>query len=166
MVATRIDTLTSRPWQRRLGAMTWSPISMARSIFISLGAVVMVSQQSHAHPGSGIAVDSQERIFFTAGPKIVMIGTNGQVRTIVHDKKNEKFYQLHHIQRAPDGGLLTASDMGNAIWRFSPEGKLSQFYPPVNEDRPLRVGFGGDPFAVDREGTVDRKSTRLNSSHL
>jgi hypothetical protein len=69
-----------------------------------------------AHPGSGIAVDAQGRVFFTAGPMIVMIETNGVARTIVHDVKNEKFYQLHHIQRAPDGGLVTASDLGNAVW--------------------------------------------------
>ena len=60
-----------------------------------------------AHPGSGLAVDTQGRVFFTAGPMIVMIETNGVARTIVHDAKNEKFYQLHHIQPAPDGGWLT-----------------------------------------------------------
>ena len=107
-----------------------------------------------AHPGSGLAVDTQGRVFFTAGPMIVMIETNGVARTIVHDAKNEKFYQLHHIQPAPDGGWLTASNMGNAIWRFTPEGKLTRFYPPQNDERPLRVGSGGDPFAVDRAGNV------------
>jgi hypothetical protein len=113
-----------------------------------------------AHPGSGIAVDAQERVFFTAGPKIVMIETNGVARTIVHDAKHEKFYQLHHIQRAPDGGLLTASDMGHAVWRFSPEGALSRFYPPPNQDRSLSVGAGGDPFAVDRAGVVYAVNSR------
>ncbi len=98
-----------------------------------------------AHPSSGIAVDEQGRVFFAAGPMIVMIETNGVARTIVHDQKHERFYQLHHIQRAPDGGLLTASDMGNAIWRFTPKGELSRFYPPPNQDRPLSVGSGGDP---------------------
>jgi len=107
-----------------------------------------------AHPGSGIAVDAQGRVFFVVGPMIVMIETNGVARTIVHDQTNEKFYQLHHLQRAPDGGLLTASDMGNAIWRFTLEGSLTRFYPPPNEDRALSVGSGGDPFAVDRAGNV------------
>src|SRR5512147_557785 len=86
-----------------------------------------------AHPGSGIAVDVQGRVFFTAGPMIVMVETSGQARAIVHDQKHEKFYQLHHIQRAPDGGMLTASDLGNAIWSFTPEGKLTRFYPPPND---------------------------------
>ncbi len=107
-----------------------------------------------AHPGSGIAVDAQGRVFFAAGPMIVMIETNGVVRTIVHDRKNERFFQLHHFQRAPDGGLLTASDLGNAVWSFTPEGKLTRFHPPPNEDRPLSVGSGGDPFAVDRAGNI------------
>lgn len=119
-------------------------------IAILFGAVVGLV----AHPGSGIAVDAQGRVFFTAGPMIVMIETSGVPRTIVRDEKHEKFYQLHHIQRAPDGGLLTASDMGNGIWRFTPEGRLTRFYPPPNEDRALSVGSGGDPFAVDRAGNM------------
>ena len=120
--------------------------------FLTVG--LMFGSPAWAHPGSGLAVDAQGRVFFTAGPMIVMIETNGVARTIVHDAKNEKFYQLHHLQRAPDGCWLTASDVGNAIWRFTQEGKLSRFYPPENDDRPLRVGSGGDPFAVDREGNV------------
>lgn len=107
-----------------------------------------------AHPGSGIAVDGLGRVFFTDGPLIVMLNTNGQARTIVHDLKNEKFYQLHHIRRAPGGGLITASDIGNGLWRFSPAGLLSRFYPPENGDRALRVGIGGDPFEVDGEGNI------------
>ena len=109
-------------------------------------ALFMAALRAGAHPGSGIAVDEQGRVFFTAGPMVVM-----------------KFYQLHHIQRAPDGGLITASDMGDAIWRFTVEGKLSRFYPPTNEDRAVRVGFGGDPFAVDKRGdiyTVNSKQGR------
>jgi streptogramin lyase len=120
----------------------------------SLIAAFALAAIASAHPGSGIAVDSQGRVYFTVGPMIVMIATNGVARTIVHDQQNEKFHQLHHIQRAPDGGLLTASDMGNVIWRFTPEGKLSQFYPPENDMRALAVGTGGDPFAVDRTGNV------------
>jgi hypothetical protein len=107
-----------------------------------------------AHPGSGIAVDAPGRVFFTAGPMIVMIETNSVARTIVHDENHQRFYQLHHIQRAPDGGLLTASDMGNGIRRFTPEGKLTRFFPPPNQDRALSVGSGGDPFAVDRAWNV------------
>ena len=107
-----------------------------------------------SHPGSGIAVDDQGRVFFTAGPMIVMIEAHGAARTIIHDQTHEKFHQLHHIQRAPDGGLLTASDMGNGIWRFTPEGKLSGFYPPENDMRALAIGVGGDPFAVDRTGNL------------
>jgi hypothetical protein len=125
-----------------------------------LSIALLFGFSANAHPGSGIAVDPQGRVFFAAGPMIVMIETNGVVRTIVHDAKNEKFYQLHHIQRAPDGGWLTASDLGDVIWRFTPEGKLSRFYPPDNDDRPLQVGSGGDPFAVDRDGNVYAVNSR------
>src|SRR5262245_9638838 len=111
-------------------------------IILALVAIAAVELRVLAHPGSGIAVDAQGRVFFTAGPMIVMIEANGVARTIVHDVKNEKFYQLHHIQRAPDGGLLTASDMGNAIWRFTPDGTLRQFYPGVNAGNAAEVGVG------------------------
>jgi len=127
-----------------------------------LGIALLSGFPAQAHPGSGLAVDAQGRVFFTAGPMIVRVETNGVGRTIVYDAKHEKFYQLHHIQRAPDGGWLTASDMGNAIWRFTSEGELSRFYPPENDDRPLSVGLGGDPFAVDREGNVYAVNSRQN----
>jgi len=107
-----------------------------------------------AHPGSGIAVDAQGRVFVAVGPMIVRIETNGVAKRIVHDAANERFYQLHHLRRAPDGGLLTASDMGNGIWRFDAAGTLTRFFPPENDDRALRVGMGGDPFEVDRNGHI------------
>ena len=71
--------------------------------FLTVG--LMFSSPAWAHPGSGLAVDAQGRVFFTAGPMIVMIETNGVARTIVHDQKHKMFYQLHHIQRTPDGGF-------------------------------------------------------------
>ncbi|MFN0066166.1 MAG: hypothetical protein ACKVYV_00880 [Limisphaerales bacterium] len=133
---------------------TASSITAMRVSHLLALLMVLLGFSSKAHPGSGIAVDERGRVFFTTGPMIVMIETNGMARTIIHDQTHEKFYQLHHIQRAPDGGLLTASDMGNGIWRFTPEGKLSRFYPPENDMRALAVGVGGDPFAVDRAGNL------------
>ncbi len=120
----------------------------------SLIATFILAAIASAHPGSGIAVDAQGRVFFAAGSMIVMLETNGVARTLVHDRQNEKFHQLHHIQRAPDGRMLTASDRGDSIWCFTPEGTLSRFYPPENDMRALAVGTGGDPFAVDRAGNV------------
>ena len=61
--------------------------------FLTVG--LMFGSPAWAHPGSGLAVDAQGRVFFTAGPMIVMIETNGVARTIVHDAKNEKFYRLN-----------------------------------------------------------------------
>jgi DNA-binding beta-propeller fold protein YncE len=129
-------------------------------LIVTLALAAGASVTSWSHPGSGIAVDDLGRVFFAAGPMIVMIATNGVARTIVHDQQNEKFYQLHHIQRTPDGGLATASDMGNAVCRFTPEGKLDRFYPPPNEDRPLSIGVGGDPFAIDRAGNLYAVNSR------
>jgi hypothetical protein len=131
----------------------------AALLLVFLGAARL---SAPAHPGSGIAVDAQGRVFFTAGPRIVMIETNGQARPIVHHDKHQKFDQFHRFQRAPDGGLITASDRGNALWRFAAEGTLTRFYPPPNEDRALAVGSGGDPFAVDREGNVYAVNSRQN----
>lgn len=107
-----------------------------------------------SHPGSGIAIDEQGRVLIASGPRIVLIETNGAARSIVHDLTHEKFYQLHHIQRAPAGGWLTASDLGNAVWRFTTEGQLSRFYPPENDMRALAIGVAGDPFAVDPAGNL------------
>ena len=107
-----------------------------------------------AHPGSGLAVDAQSRVFATVGASVVLLEPDGRARRLVSDPTNEKFYQLHHLRRAPDGGLITASDMGNAIWRFTDEGILSRYYPGADRDGALRVGSGGDPFEVDAEGNI------------
>jgi streptogramin lyase len=117
---------------------------------VLLGAEMLL----RAHPGSGIAADEQGRVFVAIGSFVVMIDTNGQTQTIVSDPKNEKFYQLHHIRRAPDGGMVTASDLGDAVWRFTAEGSLSRFYPGAQQDGVLRVGSGGDPFEVDAAGNI------------
>ena len=53
---------------------------------LSLAVVLLCAEMgSRAHPGSGIAVDAQGRVFVTVGPFVVMIDTNGQARTIVSD---------------------------------------------------------------------------------
>jgi streptogramin lyase len=133
-----------------------------RAAFALSVAGLLFCFSAGAHPGSGIAVDPEGRVFFAAGPLIVLIETNGAARTIIHDSNHEKFYQLHHIQPAPGGGWLTASDLGNAIWRFTHEGTLSRFYPPPNGMRALAVGTGGDPFAVDSEGNVYATNSEQN----
>ena len=117
-------------------------------------ALLSAAITARGHPGSGLAVDAEGRVFAGVGAFVVMIDTNGQPRTIVGDPKNEKFYQLHHIRRAPDGGFITASDVGDAIWRFTAEGRLTRLYPGPNQDGPLRVGAGGDPFEVDAGGNI------------
>jgi len=126
---------------------------MKRSASI-LAIALLGAFAAHTHPGSGIAVDPLGRVFFVAGPAIVMIETNGVARTLHLDATHQKFHQLHHIQPTPDGGMVTASDYGDGLWRFAPDGSLTRFHPPPDEDRPLRIGLGGDPFAVDRQGTV------------
>lgn len=108
-----------------------------------------------AHPGSGIAVDEQGRVFFAAGSVIVMVETNRQARTIVHDSRQERFYQLHHIHRSPKGAAwLTASDRGDVLWQFTPNGELTRFFPLDGNPSPAEIGSGGDPFAVDADGNI------------
>lgn len=130
------------------------PITAKRLSHLLALLLLLPGFSTRAHPGSGIAVDERGRVFFASGPMIVMIETNGVASTVVHDQTHEKFYQLHHIQRLPDGGLVTASDLGNAVWRFTSEGRLERSYPPPNEDRPLSIGLGGDPFAIDGAGNL------------
>src|SRR3989442_6302821 len=42
----------------------------------------------------------------------------------------------------------------------------SQFDPPVQPDTPLRLGLAKAPLTLQCQPTTDRKSTRLNSSHV
>ena len=136
------------------GSGPTSVTTSSRCTLLLLFGILLLASQVSAHPGSGIAVDATGQIYFASGPRILKIATNNTAEVIVHDRTNERFYQLHHLQRTPDGGLVTASDLGNVVWRFTPEGTLTSYYPPPNEDRSLRVGMGGDPFAVDARGNI------------
>ena len=52
------------------------------SISVTLVAIAAVHLRVLGHPGSGIAVDAQGRVFLTVGPMIVMIETNGVLTSI------------------------------------------------------------------------------------
>src|SRR6187399_131643 len=70
----------------KFGFLQCTSYVMKRLIPVAVGLQAVVTLM--AHPGSGIAVDDQGRVFFTAGPMIVMVETDGVARTIVHDKAN------------------------------------------------------------------------------
>ena len=107
-----------------------------------------------AHPGPGIVVDSEGRVCFTSGGRIIAIDTAGTARIILHDPQNSKFYQLHHLFVDAERNLYTAADTGSGIWKVSPNDKISRFFPPPNEDRSVLIGLGGDPFCLDQAGNV------------
>src|SRR5678809_1589729 len=107
-----------------------------------------------AHPGPGIVVDSEGRVCFTSGGRIVAIDTAGIARIILHDPQNSRFYQLHHLFVDAERNLYTAADTGTGIWKVSPNDKISRFFPPPNKDRSVLVGLGGDPFCLDQAGNV------------
>src|SRR5207249_9200495 len=66
------------------------------------------------------------------------------------------FKQEYFIPNVPDSGLLTDDEIRKLVWRHWPR-VLNERRVGKSAQRGTRVG---------REGWPDRKSTRLNSSHV
>lgn len=116
--------------------------------------LVLVPFRPSAHPGSGIVVDPAGVVFFTCGGGIVRVDATGHARIIAVDPQQAQFAQLHHLFIDAQRNLYTASDMGNAVWKVSPNDKVARFFPPPNEDRGQLIGLGGDPFCLDLAGNI------------
>lgn len=118
----------------------------------SLALLALAPLPGRAHPGAGMVVDAQGQVFFVQGNRIVRVATNGHAQVFLEDPTHQNFFQLHHLFLDDRQNLYTAADSGGAVWKISPQGQLSRFFPPPNEDRNVRVGLGGDPFAIDPAG--------------
>src|SRR5260370_24884826 len=73
------------------------------------------------------------------------------------------------IATGPDGNLWFTEDNVNQIGRITPSGAITEF--PVSGGRPFGITTGPDgnlwftEDVADKVARIDRKSTRLNSSH-
>jgi hypothetical protein len=115
-----------------------------------------------AHPGAGIVADAEGRVYFVNGNRIVCVEPSGATRVMIDDTGNERFYQLHHLFLDRQLNLYTAADTGSGIWKITPDGQVSRFFPPPDDDRIVLVGLGGDPFALDDAGNIFAINSKQN----
>lgn len=115
-----------------------------------------------AHPGAGIVVMPNGDVCYTSGNAILRVDKAGDIKTVLADSRNERFYQLHHLFIDDHGNLYTAADTGSGIWKVTPDGSLTRCYPPPNEDRSIQVGLGGDPFCIDDKLNVWAVNSKQN----
>lgn len=110
----------------------------------------------HAHPGPGLVVDRQGRVYFIdyTRNRIMKISTDGKLSVFADGSAGEKFLVPHHLALDRDGNVYTASDRGGKVCRISPEGNITQIYPPADWYGIDFTGFGGDPFAIDAQGNI------------
>src|SRR5262245_50292248 len=104
-----------------------------RPKLLSILLAALASPALFAHPGAGIAVDAQGRVYFVHGNSIIRVDAAGSAKVVLEDSQHKNFYQLHHLFLDARGNLLSAADTGSGIWKVTPDGQLTRFFPPPNE---------------------------------
>jgi sugar lactone lactonase YvrE len=133
---------------RRLTAQT-------RRLALAVAYVRAAATAAQAHPGSGIVVGRDGRVFFVLfGPNRIMVREpDGRVRVFAED---DRWLRLHHLVLDSAGNLYTTSDHDGRVWRIAPDGRVTEFFfnPRLWGERGIMIGSGGDPFTLDTEGNV------------
>ena len=131
-----------------------------------LAAGLVCAENVRAHEGWGIVVDRQGQIYFSDIPTntIWRITRDGKLVAFLSNKHS------HALVLGEDGTIYGTQEHHAAafgsVWSIAPDGSFSNVFTPAS-DFPLNL----HPFTIDRDGniysanSIDRKSTRLNSSH-
>ena len=108
-----------------------------------------------AHPGSGLVVDRQGRVYFVlpGDSRIMRIDGAGNLTTFVSDPR---LRLPHHLVMDAAGNIFVASDHDGIIWKITPAGELTEFFSSQDlwRARVAIVGNVGDPFTMDAAGNI------------
>lgn len=121
----------------------------------AVAAVGICTCFSVAHPGPGIVVDRQERVYFVdfTHDRVMRVSPDGTVAVFADGQEGKRFSVPHHLVVDKDN-VLVASDREGKVWRLTPQGAATQMYPPTDWVGINFVGSGGDPFSVDDRGNI------------
>lgn len=142
-----------------------------RTLGLTLVALLVLPPASAAHPGVGLLVGPDGTVYFVlSGPYPVMMLRPGSEPEFVTVDTQPRF--AHHLAWLADGRILTATDQGelfvmvvggraelylaeDAVDRLRESDAIPRTMPTsLRTSLGVPVGFGGDPFTVDREGRV------------
>ena len=139
---------------------------------LKLAALVLVvlvaAGRGWAHPGWGIVVDARGNVYYTDLKQVWKIAPGGARSVVVSGVHTHELYldaagTLHGEHLWYDGAR---QKWGHYLWELTADGKLTR-HPPQSGFR-TDVSFVRDSAGTMYwyEGSKDRKSTRLNSSHI
>jgi len=107
------------------------------------------------HPGAGIVVTPSGRIYFLDAPGGAMWMLEPGQDPVLISSGTAKLSHPHHLLLDGDANLYTCTDGSGEIWKFpAGGGDPALFYPPERWPGVGFVGFGGDPFTIDKQGAV------------
>ena len=129
---------------------------MAIPTIIFALALLILSKQVFAHPGTGIVVTDEGTVYFAYGPghRIWKVNPDGRAEPLVTGALDSDFRVPHALIADGHGHLITASDAGSVVWRVSADGTKVKIYPPGKWDGVGAVALGGDPFTIAPDGRI------------
>jgi sugar lactone lactonase YvrE len=109
-----------------------------------------------SHPGPGIVVGRTGEVFFVhpVRHRIMRADTNGNLSVLAQGKDGGKLSVPHHLVLDAQDNLYSVGDRDGVVWRIAPDGQTTQVYPPASELGIRFIGWGGDPFIRDLQGTI------------
>ena len=131
-----------------------SPVKRSVLFRAAILSTLLVSV-ARAHPGSGLVVDREGRLYFVViGQNYIMrVDTRGDLTTFVSDPR---LRLPHHLVVDQDGNIYTASDHDGIVWKIAPDGTMMEYFSSraLWRERIAIVGQGGDPFTLDEAGNL------------
>ncbi|MDA1373096.1 MAG: peptidyl-alpha-hydroxyglycine alpha-amidating lyase family protein [Proteobacteria bacterium] len=111
----------------------------------------------------GVAVDSQDRVFILArtNPPVMVFDRDGRLRATWGDGL---FKRPHYIYLGPDDSVYVVDDVGHAIHKFTPEGKLLMTIETASH--PADTGYvpvGAEGYAPGKPNIVKRAGPPFNT---
>jgi sugar lactone lactonase YvrE len=95
-------------------------------------------------------------VYFVDGirHRIMTVDADGKLATFVQGEDGKTLSVPHHLATDDAGNLYSVGDRDSAVWRISPDAKLTKVYPLTGSKGNAVIGSGGDPFTRDAEGNL------------
>ena len=125
-------------------------------ILLPLICIALTASPAWSHPGPGILVNGSGQVYFVDGVRhrIMRVDADGKLSTFVRGEDGKTLSVPHHLAIDDAGNLYSVGDRDSAVWRISPEAKLTKIYPPAGSKGKAVIGSGGDPFTRDAKGNL------------
>jgi len=133
-----------------------------RFTFYLIVSIAMLVLPAAAHVGGGIVVGPDGNIYFvhTKRSQVMQMTPDGVVNVLAHgvfgtgERRQSRFPQPHHLAIDDEGALYVAGDSGDGLWKITPDGGSSYYWPPQPHWQTLSIGVLGDPFTIDASGNI------------